>query len=90
MPGSNKQCCTYFHDMLGYPVISRGKETKKGTRNASLAKQNMYKLRLRFDNPVIDFCLAYRELAKESGSLKFNPWIDDSHDNQQGIHTSSS
>jgi hypothetical protein len=60
--------------MLGYPVVSLGKMTKKGTRNASLAKQNMFKLKLKYNNPVIDFVIAYRELAKESGSLKFTPW----------------
>lgn len=74
MPGSNPQCVKYFHDLLGYPVISRGKETKDGTRNPSLGKKNMFKLRLKHDNPVIDICLAYRETAKETGALSFTPW----------------
>lgn len=77
MPGSNSQCCHYFHTMLEYPVITYGKLTKKGTRNPSLAKDNLYKLRLRFDNPVIEFCLAYRNVQHESGMLKFNPWKED-------------
>lgn len=70
MPGSNAQCCEYFHEMLDYPVVQRSKKTG----GSSLAKKAMYLLRLKHDNPVIDFILAYRELAKESGSLKFTPW----------------
>lgn len=75
LPSSNVQCCSYFHTMLGYPVVGRGKETKNGTRNPSLAKRNMFRLKLKFDNPCIDLIIAYRELQKESGSLKFQPWI---------------
>lgn len=74
LPSSNVQCCRYFHDLLGYPVVARGQETKTGDRNPSLGKKALYKLRLNHDNPVIDISLLYRELAKESGSLKFTPW----------------
>lgn len=74
MPGSNLQCCRYFHDLLGYPIVAKGKEKVDGSRNPSLGKKAMYKLRLNNDNPVIDLCLAYREVAKETGSLKFTPW----------------
>lgn len=74
MPGSNTQCCRYFHDLLGYPIIGYGKTKEDGTRSPSLGKKNLYKLRLSNENPVIDLCLAYRETAKETGSLKFNPW----------------
>lgn len=74
LAGSNLQCCRYFHDLLGYPVVAKGKETKDGSRNPSLGKKAMYKLRLNNDNPVIDLCLFYRETAKETGSLKFTPW----------------
>lgn len=74
LPSSNLQCCKYFHDMLGYPIVARGKEKKDGTRGASLGKKAMLKLKLKHNNPVIDLCLAYREVAKESGSLKFTPW----------------
>jgi len=70
MPTSNAQCCTYFHDMLGYPIVGRSKRTNK----PSLDEKNMLKLRLKNDNPVIDFSLGYRRLAKETGSLKFQPW----------------
>lgn len=70
VPGSNAKCCAYFHDMLGYKVVARSPKTKQ----PSLAKKALYKLRLQYDNPVIDIALKYRELAKESGSLKFTPW----------------
>lgn len=70
MANSNAKCCAYFHDMLGYPVVMRSKKTKQ----PSLGKKALYKLRLKHDNPVIDFCMDYRAVAKESGSLKFTPW----------------
>jgi len=74
MPGSNLQCCRYFHDTLGYPIVNYGKQRKDGTKGPSLGKKNMLKLRLKHDNPVIDIVLAYRETSKESGSLKFTPY----------------
>lgn len=70
IPGSNTKCCEYFHTMLNYPIVAKSKKTGK----PSLAKKAMLQLRLKHDNPVIDLILAYRELAKESGSLKFTPW----------------
>jgi len=70
MAGSPKQCVKYFHDIMGYKVV--GKTPKK---EPSLAADNMYKLKLRYpDNFIIDLILAYRERAKETGSLKFNEW----------------
>ncbi len=77
LPSSNPQCVEYFHNMLGYPIVGRGKVKKDGTRGASLAKKNIFKLRLKFNNPVLDLVIAYRELAKESGTLKFLPWKTD-------------
>lgn len=71
---SPNQCVKYFHDMLGYPVIGKGKEKQDGSRGASLGAKNMFKLRLKQENPMIDLILAYREYAKESGSLKFQSW----------------
>ena len=77
-PNSNQQCCAYFHDILGYPVVARGKVKKDGTRAPSLGKKAMYKLRLNHDNPVIDFCLAYRQVKLETTTpLGFMPWKDD-------------
>ena len=73
--GSNTQCCAYFHGMLGYDVVNYGKASKvDGSRKPSLQKKNLLKLRLKYVNPVIDICMWYRELAKETGSLKFIPW----------------
>ena len=68
--GSNAKCCQYFHDMLGYEIQARSKKTG----GPSLAKKALLKLRLKYENPVIDLCMAYREVAKETGSLKFEPW----------------
>ena len=72
LPSSPKQCVTYFHTMLTYPVVSRTK-----TDEPSLAADAMYKLKLKMTNPVIDIILAYRARAKESGSLKFTPWKEE-------------
>lgn len=74
MPGSNPQCVEYFHNLLGYDVVGRGKERKDGTKGPSLGKENIFKLRLKVENPVLDIVIAYRELIKETGTLKFNPW----------------
>lgn len=74
LASSNPQCVLYFHEMLGYPVVGKGKVKKDGTRGPSLAKDNLFKLKLSYNNPVIDLIIAYRETAKESGSLKFNHW----------------
>lgn len=68
--GSNPQCITYFHDMLGYPVVARSQKTQE----PSLAKKAMYKLALKHYNPVIPLVLAYRTVAKEYGTYKFIPW----------------
>jgi hypothetical protein len=81
MPGSNPQCCKYFHDLMGYPVVARGKPSKKdGQRHPSLAKQALFKLRLQQDNPVIDIVIAYRQTALETSTpLGFIPWKDDNN-----------
>jgi hypothetical protein len=73
--GSPTKCCNYFHAMLGYPVVAKSPKTG----NPSLARKAIYKLQLALGkqdivNPVLDFCISYREVAKESGSLKFTPW----------------
>lgn len=74
MPASNSQACYYFHELLGYEPVAYGKETKKGTFNPSLAKGAIFKLRQKYANPVLDLVIAYREIAKETGSLGFTPW----------------
>jgi len=74
-PGSNTQCCHYFHEMLGYPVVARSKQTGK----PSLGKKAMYKLALTHDNPVIRLTLMFRAVQKEYGTLRFLPWRDDNN-----------
>jgi DNA polymerase I-like protein with 3'-5' exonuclease and polymerase domains len=72
LPSSPKQCVDYFHGELDYKVITRSARTNE----PSLDKNNIYKLKLKYpDNPVLDFVLAFRRLSKESGTLKFTPWI---------------
>lgn len=72
---SPTKACNYFHGMLGYPVVAKSPKTG----NPSLAKKAIYQLQLKLgnlgiENPVLDFAINYREVAKESGSLKFTPW----------------
>jgi len=72
--GSNKQQCHYFHQMLGYQVMYKSPKTKL----PSLGKKIMYRLALKYpNNPVITLILAYRDVAKQYGSLKFIPWKTD-------------
>ena len=70
MPGSNKQCVKYFHELLKYPVVLKSRDTGK----PSLGKKALFKLKLRFNSPVIDIIIAYRKLQKESSALKFIPY----------------
>lgn len=80
LPGSNKQCVNYFHNILGYPVVHRSKPDQHGVRNPSLAKQAMFKLRLKHENPVIDICNLYRGVKLETTvPLGFIPWKDDNN-----------
>lgn len=71
LPSSNSQCCMYFHDMLEYKVMQR---SKKPPKKPSLAEKPLLKLKLAYDNPVIDLCIAYRGCQKETSTLKFVPW----------------
>jgi len=69
------QTIKYFHDLLGYAEVA-----KTDTGKPSLGAKAMYKLALKYpENPVIQLVLRYRELAKESGALKFLPWRDDNN-----------
>ena len=70
LPSSNVQCVRYFHDICGYPVQARSKKTGR----PKLDEKSILKLALKIRNPVMDVVLAYRKVAKESGSLKFNEW----------------
>lgn len=76
-PAANKQTVNYFHNILGYPIVQRNPPDKNGIRNPSLAAKAMYKLRLKHDNPVIDFAIAYRQTKLETSTpLGFLPWKD--------------
>jgi hypothetical protein len=70
MLGSSAQKARYFHDLLDYPIIAR---TPAGA--PALGKKQIFKMRLKHDNPLLDLCVAYTEIQKETGMLKFNPWI---------------
>jgi len=68
---SNKQCCAYFHDILGYPVLFRSPQSGL----PSLGKKIMYRLAMKYpDNAVIAVLLKYRKVQKETSALKFIPW----------------
>lgn len=66
---SSKQAVRYFHQLLNYPVVMTSKKTKE----PSLGAKAIYKLKLKHNNPVLDVIIAYRALAKETGSLGFEP-----------------
>lgn len=72
--GSNPQCCKYFHEMLDYQVVGRGKPDITGHRNPSLGKKALYKLALKYENPIINMICAYRQVKKETGRLRFLTW----------------
>ena len=72
-PGSRKQVCEYFHNILGYPVIFRSKDTGE----PSLGKKTLFKLQIKHNNPVIQFVNMYRQVQKESSALRFNAWKSD-------------
>lgn len=72
--GSNKQCTKYFHELLGYPVVAKGKPNIHGQQAPSLGKKALYKLALKVENPVINLICAYRAVKKETSRLRFLPW----------------
>ncbi len=69
---SNKKCCAYFHDDLGYKVVSRSAKTG----GASLKEEALLKLKQLYpENLCIDFLIRYRGVQKEIGTLQFKPWL---------------
>jgi len=66
-PDSPVQLVKYFHDKLGYKVMSRSNKTG----NASLGGKALYELALKYENPLIQCILKYRELAKERSQYDF-------------------
>jgi hypothetical protein len=71
---SNQKCVKYFHELLGYPVVGRSKTTN----NPSLSEDNLLKLALKIENPIIDWLIKYRQIQKESGTLNFKTWVNNS------------
>jgi 3'-5' exonuclease len=73
-PGSSPQCAEFFHTQLGYDVIARSEKTNLPTLN----RKALYKLAVKYDNPVIPFIIRSREVGVELGMLKKNlfscPW----------------
>jgi len=72
---SGKQQISYFHNLLGYPVVARSKRTSM----PSLGKQAIYKLALRVDNPVLQLIMMFRSVQKETSKLRFTPWKDETN-----------
>lgn len=69
---SNQKCAEYFHEQMGYPVVMRSKKTNK----PGLGKDNLLKLKLRVDNPVLDILIKYRKMQKETSTLQFKTWLE--------------
>jgi len=67
--GSNKQCARYFHELMGYPV-----QGKTDAGAPALGKHSLYKLALKYTNPVIQLVCIYRSTQKETSRLRFTPW----------------
>lgn len=67
---SNQKCTKYFHEQLGYDVVGRSKKTG----NPSLSEDNLYKLALKYNNPVISFLIKYRQKKLQSSTLQFKPY----------------
>jgi len=70
LPSSWQQCGKYLYEEMCYDAPFKTK-----TGNNATSDKALQKLKLKYPaNPVLDFILRYRELAKESGQLKFTPW----------------
>jgi DNA polymerase I-like protein with 3'-5' exonuclease and polymerase domains len=72
LPTSSTQCVNYFHNEVGLPVVKKSK-----TGKPSLDAKAMLKLAVSHDHPMIPLTLEFRRLSKQSGSLKFTPWVLD-------------
>ena len=74
LPSSPKQCIDYFYEKLGYPICGRTNEGAPSLNEAAMQKLKLKLVDMKITNPVIDICLAYRQLKKETGTLNFTPW----------------
>ncbi len=68
-PNSTQQCSEYFYEGLHYEVP--GKTT---TGKPKMDQKNIYKLRLKYPNPLLDVVIAYRLKSKASSMLDFVPY----------------
>ena len=68
-PGSSQQCINYFHKTLGYDVVGR---TDGGA--PKMDQKALYRLRLKYPNPLLDVIIAYRIVAKENSMLSFEDY----------------
>lgn len=64
-PNSPKQVSAYLYDGMGY---------KKPVKDMTNEK-TLLQLRLKHPNPVLTIILKYRGVAKQSGQLKFPPYV---------------
>lgn len=79
---SSVQAVRYFYEMLQYPVNPRFNSDKTG--KPSLSAKAIYDLQLRLAtyveknggvvNPVLSIIVAFRQVMKETGTLKFIPY----------------
>lgn len=67
-PNSTQQAINFFHKTLNYDVQGR---TDSGA--PSLGRKELFKLRLKYPNPLIDVIINYRLLQKELSMLSFQP-----------------
>jgi hypothetical protein len=79
LPTSSPSCVKFFHSFLNYDVVARSrsisKKTGKPLNTPSLNEKAFWKLKLKYpDNALIDICVRYRQVKKDSGMLKFTPW----------------
>lgn len=65
---STQQAINFFHKTLGYDVQGR-----TDSNAPSLGRKELFKLRLKYPNPLIDVIIAYRLLQKELSMLSFQP-----------------
>lgn len=79
LPSSPKSCVSFFHEFMNYAVVGRSqtisKKTGRPLNTPSLNEKNFWKLKLKYpDNFLIDLCVKYRQVKKDTGMLKFVPW----------------
>lgn len=79
LPNSSQSCVRFFHDYLNYDVVARSQRISKKTgrplNTPSLNEKAFWKLKLKYpDNILIDMCIKYRQVKKETSMLNFNPW----------------